>query len=91
MKLEKLKLKNFRKFNELEINFNAGLNVFVGENNAGKTAIIDAIKLILDTNSAEYNNIDIDDFYVGENELKISLILELTSSPVFLSFKSKGI
>ncbi len=76
MKLEKLKLKNFRKFNELEINFNAGLNVFVGENNAGKTAIIDAIKLILDTNSAEYNNIDIDDFYVGENELKISLILK---------------
>ena len=77
MKLEKLKLKNFRKFNELEINFNAGLNVFVGENNAGKTAIIDAIKLILDTNSAEYNNIDIDDFYVGENELKISLIFKI--------------
>ena len=69
-------MKNFRKFKELEINFNAGLNVFVGENNAGKTAIIDAIKLILDTNSAEYNNIDIDDFYVGENELKISLILK---------------
>lgn len=77
MKLEKLKLKNFRKFKELEINFNAGLNVFVGENNAGKTAIIDAIKLILDTNSAEYNNIDIDDFYVGENELKISLIFKI--------------
>ena len=77
MKLEKLKLKNFRKFNELEINFNAGLNVFVGENNAGKTAIIDAIKLILDTNSAEYNNIDIDDFYAGENELKISLIFKI--------------
>ncbi len=77
MKLEKLKLKNFRKFKELEINFNAGLNVFVGENNAGKTAIIDAIKLILDTNSAEYNNIDIDDFYAGENELKISLIFKI--------------
>ena len=70
-------MKNFRKFKELEINFNAGLNVFVGENNAGKTAIIDAIKLILDTNSAEYNNIDIDDFYVGENELKISLIFKI--------------
>lgn len=77
MKLEQLELENFRKFKELNIKFNNGLNVFVGENNAGKTAIIDAIRLVLDTNSAEYNNIDENDFFDSKNELKIRLIFKI--------------
>ena len=77
MKLEQLELENFRKFKELNIKFNDGLNVFVGENNAGKTAIIDAIRLVLDTNSAEYNNIDENDFFDSKNELKIRLIFKI--------------
>lgn len=81
MKLERLKLKNFRKFKVLDIEFNDGLNVFVGENNSGKTAILDAIKLVLDTNSTEYNNLNDSDFYQEkketENELNIKLIFKI--------------
>jgi predicted ATPase len=43
--LEKLKLKNFRCFEDYEIEFDK-FNVIVGKNNTGKSTVIDAIKLI---------------------------------------------
>ena len=53
MIVSELKLYNFRKFksndNEpgLSITFHKGLNALIGENDSGKTAVIDAIKLVL--------------------------------------------
>lgn len=47
MYLEKFNIKNFRGINDITLNFNKGLNVLIGENNAGKTAIIDALRLCL--------------------------------------------
>ena len=43
--IEKLKLKNFRCFEDYEIEFDK-FNVIVGKNNTGKSTVIDAIKLI---------------------------------------------
>ena len=45
MKLEKMRLVYFRCFADLEINFHPRLNVFIGGNGAGKTAVLDAIAL----------------------------------------------
>ena len=39
MQIDKLKLKNFRCYDELEIDFEPKLTVIVGENGKGKTAI----------------------------------------------------
>ncbi len=46
MNLEKLTLRNFRSFDEVEIEFCQGLTVLVGENNGGKSNAIDAIRLV---------------------------------------------
>ena len=40
MYISKLILENFRKYKMLNVEFNQNLNVLVGENNSGKTAII---------------------------------------------------
>lgn len=57
MIISDLKLTDFRQFDYnsgLHITFHKGLNALVGENDSGKTAVIDAIKLVLLTQSNEY-------------------------------------
>ena len=58
MYISELKLWNFRKYGKIEwdldkphlvVPFNEGLNVLIGENDSGKSAILDAIKLALKT------------------------------------------
>lgn len=48
MHISNLKIRNFRAIENLELSFNKGLNVLIGENNSGKTAIIDLLRLIFD-------------------------------------------
>jgi predicted ATP-binding protein involved in virulence len=51
MRIEELHLKNFRCFKELDIRFpDSNLAVFIGWNGSGKTAILDAILLLLTSN-----------------------------------------
>ena len=45
MHIKKIKLNNFRNYNEQEINLNKNINIFYGDNGEGKTNIIEAIFL----------------------------------------------
>lgn len=45
--IQKLVLKNFRRFREPTIEFTAGLNIVVGDNEAGKSTVLEAINLAL--------------------------------------------
>lgn len=47
MYIKHLSIKRFRSIKELNISFNKELNVIIGPNNAGKTAIIDALRISL--------------------------------------------
>lgn len=47
MRIRELKIRNFRRIEDLTVQFPRGLTVIVGENNAGKTAIMDALRLVL--------------------------------------------
>lgn len=67
--LEKVEYWDFRKYKStddspgLTVKFQRGMNLIVGENDAGKTAIIDGIKLLLGTLSDDYDRIVDTDFY----------------------------
>ncbi|MGL0814635.1 AAA family ATPase [Vibrio vulnificus] len=76
MYLSELKAQHFRQFEDFSMAFNKGLNLLVGENNAGKSSVIDAIRLVLDTTSAEWVNLKSTDFLNGKNELQIQLKFE---------------
>jgi putative ATP-dependent endonuclease of OLD family len=82
MYLSELKLWNFRKYGsdtfeldnpDLIVPFNKGLNVLIGENDSGKTAIIDAIKLALKTHAYEWIKVDDSDFFNDSEKLRIEL------------------
>lgn len=82
MYLQNIKLWNFRRFGaesfdiekpNLNLDFTKGLNVIIGENDSGKTAIIDAIKLVLKTHSYEYIKVEEKDFYQDSDRFRIEL------------------
>ncbi|MCK9317288.1 MULTISPECIES: ATP-dependent nuclease [unclassified Methanoculleus] len=89
MYLSELKLWNFRKHGigggsiessppGLTIQFHEGMNVLIGENDSGKTAIVDAIRYTLGTQSREWIRLDESDFHTESGhraeELKIECI-----------------
>jgi len=45
MHISKLKIKNFKCFNEIEIEFDPDFNLIIGENNSGKSTIFEALRL----------------------------------------------
>lgn len=86
MFLSQLKIWNFRKYGTkengdagIEVSFNDRLNLIVGENDSGKTAIIDAIKLVLGTQSYDNIRLEENDFYRKKDGIRTdSLKIECT-------------
>lgn len=91
MYLHELKLWNFRKFGgggdvfadtkgirppDLSVIFQNGLNVLIGENDSGKTAVVDAIKLVLKTHSTEWVRVAFEDFHVNTKRMRIECIFK---------------
>lgn len=72
MYLSELSIKNFRKYGNpgLNLKFNKHLNVLVGENDSGKSTIVEAIKFVLNTHSNDYVRLNTEDFHLakGVNE-----------------------
>ena len=75
MYLGKIQIENFRRFKSVDLVFQSGLNLLVGENDSGKSSIIDAIKFVTGTHSNDWIKLDKDDFYTDgttrTTELKI--------------------
>lgn len=104
MYIAKIKIENFRLFGSgekaLTLNLAPGLTALVGENDAGKTAIVDALRLVLGTRDQEYLRLELDDFHIATGamnpaeEIKISCIFEgLTKSDLgafveYLSYRT---
>jgi putative ATP-dependent endonuclease of OLD family len=87
MFLAELKLWNFRKYGRdtdtivldsphLSIKFNSGVNLLIGENESGKSTIVDAIRLILHTQTYEYPRIYEDDFHFDGRSYRKKLRIE---------------
>ena len=79
MYLTEISIQNFRVFGTKEngihlcLRLRPGLNVLAGENDSGKTAIIDAIRHVLWTTSLDYHRITEDDFHVTGSSRATSL------------------
>ncbi|MCR9903260.1 AAA family ATPase [Vibrio alginolyticus] len=86
MYLHCLKLEKFRRYKQLEVEFNSGLNLLVGENDSGKTAIIDGIKYVLNTQSYEYLRPCIEDFYLDPTQDESHRSSEFRIECVFKGF-----
>jgi putative ATP-dependent endonuclease of OLD family len=61
--LAKLAIKNFRKLEKVEISFQRGLNIIVGPNNIGKTAVVDGLRALLGGQDEPIPRLSTDDIY----------------------------
>jgi putative ATP-dependent endonuclease of OLD family len=73
MYLKNAHIINFRKINDTICTFNSGLNLIVGANDSGKTAIIDALRLVLKQVVDDYVRLQSDDFKDPTKEININL------------------
>lgn len=86
MHLKRIRARNFRAFGdgttapELNWELNPGLNILVGENDAGKTGIVDAIRQVLLTTSYESVRLYEQDFHIHSSTRAQSLFIEATLS-----------
>jgi len=67
MFLSELVIQNFRAFgsgdHRFALQFNPGLTALVGENDCGKTTVMDALRLVLGTSDQEYYRVEPSDFH----------------------------
>jgi len=84
MHLKRIRAGNFRAFGDgttapvLDWVLNPGLNILVGENDAGKTAVVDSIRQVLWTTSYEYVRLFETDFHISGSTRTQSLFIEAT-------------
>ena len=71
MYLKNILIKNFRAIKEASFTFDKGLNIIIGENNSGKTAIIDALRICFSYGN-QWRDIYIskDDFYIDAENIE---------------------
>lgn len=61
MYLAELNITNFRKLRDAKLQFQPGLNVLVGPNNVGKSAVVDALRTLLAGHEEPYPRLDVSD------------------------------
>lgn len=74
MYLASLRVEGFRKLRSVDLVFTEGLNVLVGPNNVGKTAVMDALRALLSTASDQPLRLDEYDLHVDSSGSRASAI-----------------
>ena len=75
MFLSSLQIQNFRCFDEQlhTISFNKGLTILVGENDSGKSTVMDAIRLVMGTTDFNWHRIEPNDFHKEDTSREIRI------------------
>jgi len=61
--ITKLNLKNFRRFRKFSVDFDAKLNILVGDNESGKSSIIEAINLVLSGSRSKVESVGLENIF----------------------------
>ena len=61
--IEKIKLVNFKRFQEFQVPFSEEVNLMIGDNEAGKSSLLTAIELVLSGSKSKIESIGIDNLF----------------------------
>jgi putative ATP-dependent endonuclease of the OLD family len=107
MYLAELRIENFRMFGENEdalvVPFRPQLTALVGENDSGKTAVVDALRFVLGTRDQEFVRVDDTDFHEPgdgtprRSEIRVRVKFDALTSPdkaafaEYLTYEADGV
>src|SRR5688572_22381234 len=86
MKLKSLKLRNFRGYrNETVISFN-DLTAFVGQNDAGKSSILEAMEIFFNNSvvKIEKDDLNVDALAAGQTKIELTCIFSQLPSQLII-------
>jgi DNA replication and repair protein RecF len=83
MKINHLELRNYRNYDELKLNFDSNLNIFIGNNAQGKTNLLESLYLLAFTKSHR-TNLDAELIKFREKEAKIKAEIQKKSGSISL-------
>ncbi|CAH1857199.1 DNA replication/repair protein RecF [Convivina intestini] len=91
MELKELQLSHFRNYDQVKLDFQSGVNIFLGQNAQGKTNLLESIYVLALARSHRSNN-DQDLIEWGQSKAKISGRVQnrLGTTPISLQFSRKG-
>ncbi len=69
MKIKEIKIKGFKKFKELNVEFNDDISVIVGENESGKSSLLVALDIVLNQSIFNRSNSAFDRYLNKEEVL----------------------
>ncbi|MEW9924540.1 AAA family ATPase [Clostridium butyricum] len=86
MVLRKLKLKNFRGYRDLTVDFDENMNVIIGKNDVGKSSIMEALEIFFNGSNNPQVKIDIDDLNINSEDkfIEISCVFAKCSEEIIL-------
>ena len=87
MYIKTLKLKNYRNYEEIEVNFDPKINIIYGNNAAGKTNLLESI-YICSTSKSHKNTKENDIINFDKNESHIKLVFNRGENPLDISSAS---
>lgn len=93
--IKKIYLENYRQFRNYTIETNKGVNILVGDNEAGKTTILEAIDLAISGSSYRLENIGLDSLLNAEavkefQKLEKRTFEDLPKMKIEISFDEPG-
>lgn len=78
MNLEKLYLKNFRGHKEICVNFDKDINVIIGENDIGKSTIMEALEIFFNGSGSTLVKMETDDLNIYSEEKEIEITCQFS-------------
>lgn len=76
MKINRIRIQNYKSIKDINITLSDKVNVFIGENSVGKSNIFAAMEWILGPVYPSFNNFPKEDYYRGDENAYVSIALQ---------------
>lgn len=99
MKIVRVRIENYKSIKKIDFRPNDGLNIFIGENNCGKSNCFNAFYWMLGPSYPTFNSVDKNDYYLGDPNNKIFIglnfdngdFLELNETKIMYGEEKPGL